>query len=134
MKNHFKTIGVLALFFMGATSCKKAGINGDAILVVTPKHHGTVITSTALYPDSVYVKFNSKDLPADPTHDYDALFVGEAGEGHVHCAGLHTGTYFLFVTAWDPSLNARVTGGMSVKIKYKERDAEIPLDVSVTEE
>ena len=134
MKNHFRFVVILALFFIGATSCKRAGIDGDATLVITPKHHGTVIMNTTAYPDSVYVKFNSKDLSADPTHDYDALFVGEAGEDHVRCEGLHTGTYFIFVTGKDPALNTRVTGGMSVKIEYKERKEEIPLEVSVTEE
>jgi hypothetical protein len=59
--------------------------------------------------------------------------VGEAGEDHVHCEGLHAGTYFLYVTGFDSSINSRVTGGMSVKIKYKERKDEIALDVSVTE-
>ena len=133
MRKHIKTIGFLAICLFAISSCKRAGVDGDAILVITPKHHGTIIINHNTYPDSVYVKFNAKDLPSDPTHDYDALFVGEVGEDHVHCEGLHTGNYFLFVTGYDSTANARVTGGMAVKIKYKERKEEIALDVSVTE-
>jgi hypothetical protein len=137
MKNHLKVAGLFAICLLALGSCKRAGIDGDATLVITPKHHGNIIVNQPNYRDTVYVKFNAKDLPTDPTHDYDAIFVGEAGEGHVHCAGLHTGTYFLYVTGWDPSANPplgqRVQGGMSVKIKYKERKQEISLDIPVTE-
>lgn len=129
----FKTIGLLALVLAAISSCKKAGTDGDAILVVFAKHHGTIIPNQALYLDTVYVKFNTQDLPADPTHDYDAIFVGEAGEDHVHMEGLHTGKYFLFVTGWDTSINARVFGGIAVKIKWKDRKKEIDIDVPVVE-
>lgn len=137
MKSHITAIGFLALSLFAFSSCKKAGTDGDATLVVFAKHHGTIIPNHPGYPDTVYVKFNAKDLPSDPTHDYDAIFVGEAGEDHVHCEGLHTGTYFLYVTGWDTSLNPptgqRVSGGMSVKIKYKERRSEIVVNVPVVE-
>ncbi|MDQ3111395.1 MAG: hypothetical protein M3R17_16030 [Bacteroidota bacterium] len=133
MKKQVKTIGFLAICLFAVSACKKAGTDGDATLVVMAKHHGTMIPNHVGYPDTVYVKFNAKDLPSDPTHDYDALFVGEAGEDHVHCAGLHTGTYYLYVTGYDSTAMARVTGGMSVKIKYKERKQEIAIDVPVTE-
>lgn len=134
MKNYLPTLGFLTLCAFAFSSCKRAGIDGDATLVVFAKHHGTIIPNHAGYPDTVYVKFNAKDLPSDPTHDYDALFVGEGTEDHIHCEGLHTGTYFLFVAGWDTNINQRVTGGMSVKIKYKERKSEINLDVPVTED
>ncbi|CAN5909508.1 hypothetical protein BH11BAC7_BH11BAC7_05750 [soil metagenome] len=138
MKKHFKTIGFLAICLFAISSCKKAGIDGDATLVVFAKHHGTIIPNHASYPDSVYVKFNAKDLSNDPTHDYDAVFVGEAGEDHIHCEGLHAGTYFLYVTGWDTTLNPplgqRVSGGISVKIKHSERKEEIDTDVPVTED
>lgn len=137
MKNQLKVIGTFVICLLALSSCKRAGIDGKATLLVTPKHHGDAIVSQSNYRDTVYVKFNAKDLPTDPTHDYDAIFVGEPGEAHIHCANLHTGTYFLYVTGWDMSINPplgqRVTGGMSVKIKYKERKQEISLDVPVVE-
>ena len=137
MKTQIKVIGSFALCLLAFSSCKRAGIDGNATLVVTPKHHGTPIISQTNYRDTVYVKFNAKDLSSDPTHDYDAIFVGEPGEDHIRCTGLHTGTYFLYVSGKDTLINPpageRVTGGMSVKIKYKERKHEINLDISVVE-
>jgi hypothetical protein len=127
------SLGVMALAVTGFSSCKKAGRGGDATLVVAPKHHGTPITSTALYRDSVFVKFNAEDLPSDPTNNYDALFVGEPGETHVNCPGLKAGKYYIYATGRESSSGERVTGGVSVKIKYKERKDEIEVDVPVTE-
>jgi hypothetical protein len=138
MKKYALAIGFFAVCAFAFNSCKRAGTDGDTTLIVYAKHHGVIIPNYPGYPDTVYVKFNAKDLPADPTHDYDAIFVGEAGEDHVHCEGLHTGTYFLYVTGWEspsahPPSGRRVYGGMSVKIKYKERKSEISVDVPVTE-
>ncbi len=135
--NQMKKFVAILLTLLFISSCKKAGLDGDATLVVFPQHHGRTIPNHAGYPDSVYVKFNVSDLPSDPTHNYDAVFVGEAGEDHVHCASMHTGKYYLFCTGWDTTLNVptgeRVFGGMAVKIKYKDRKQEIDVNVPVTE-
>ena len=133
MKKNFLTVAVLAFSLMATQSCNKAGTDGEATLVVFPQHHGATIANQPGYPDSVYVTFNTQDLPADPTHHYDAVFVGETGEDHVHCTTLHTGKYYLFVTGWDTSLNARVSGGMAIKIKHSEKKKEIDTKVPVTE-
>ena len=134
MKKHIKTLGFFALCILALSSCKKAGTDGDATVVVFAKHHGVIIPNDSLHPDSVFVFFNEKDLPTDPTNNYDALFVGEAGEDHVHCEHLHTGTYFIYATGWDNNINARVKGGVSIKIRYKDRKKEIDQDVPVTED
>jgi hypothetical protein len=133
MKKYFKTIGIFTLSIFAFSACKRAGTNGDATLVVFPQHHGRTIPNHAGYPDSVYVKFNAKDLPENPTQNFDVVFVGEVGEDHVHCEGLHTGNYFLYATGWDTTINERVTGGESVKIRYKDRKQEIDVNVPVTE-
>lgn len=137
MKKQFKTIGFLAITLLAVTSCKKAGTDGATTIVVFPQHHGRAIPNHQGYPDSVYVKFNATDLPSDPTHNYDAVFVGEIGEDHVHCDSLHTGKYYLYATGWDTTLNVptgeRVFGGMAIRIKYKDRKTEIDLNVPVTE-
>ena len=133
MKKAFLSIAALALTFSFITSCKKAGTDGDATLVVFAKHHGVTIPNHAGYVDSVYVKFNTQELPSNPTQNYDAVFVGEAGEDHIHCENLHTGKYYIFVTGWDTTINQRVSGGMAIKIKYKQRKQEIDQDVAVTE-
>jgi hypothetical protein len=116
-----------------SVSCHKAGTGGDATLIVFPEHHGISETSKSNYPDSVYVFFNTKDLPADPVHHADMIFTGEEGEDHVHCENLHTGDYFLYAAAWDSLHNIRVFGGMAVTIKFKERKQEIDVHVPVSQ-
>ena len=83
MKKSIRTIAFLAIVLFSVVSCKKAGTDGDATLVVFAQHHGNTIPNHLGYPDSVYVKFNTVDLPSDPTHNYDAVFVGEVGEDHI---------------------------------------------------
>ena len=133
MKKTILSIAALALTLSMFNSCKKAGTGGDATVVVFAKHHGNIIWNHAGYPDSVFVKFNTEELPSNPTTNYDALFVGEAGEDHVHCEGLKTGKYYFYATGWDTTINQRVTGGMAIKIKYKDRKDEIDQDIAVTE-
>ena len=130
MKN---TAVFLFLLAFGLASCNKAGTGGHADLVVFPIHHGVHVPAYSNYPDSVYLFFNSKDLPANPTHSADAIFTGETGEDHVHCNDLRPGNYFLYVAAWDTLHQVRVTGGMAVKIKFKERKQEINVEVPVIE-
>jgi len=60
---------------------------------------------------SVSAFFNAKDLPSDPMHNYDAVFVGEVGEDHVHCKLYMPGNITLR-NGWDTGMNMRVRGGM----------------------
>ena len=131
MKKIISIIAVAVFLFAG---CAKEGLGGDATLAVFPQHHGAAIYSTATYKDSVFIKFNAKEIPADPTHDYDALFVGEVGENHIHCEELKWGDYSVFCTGWDTTINQRVKGGILTKIKRKDRKDEVDLEVPVTEE
>jgi hypothetical protein len=114
-------------------SCKKNGIGGDATIVVFLEHHGKNIKNHVGYPDTVFVKFKAKDAPGTKASDYDTFFVGEVGEDHVHCEGLRAGTYFLYGAGFDSSIVQRVTGGLSVKIKWSERKKEIDTHLPVTE-
>ena len=133
MKTQIKSFVFLAVGITLIMSCQKAGIDGSATLVIFPQHHGVTIANHIGYLDSVYVKFDAKDLPSDPTHNYDAVFVGEYGEDHVHCTSLHTGNYYLYATAWDSINNERVYGGLAVKIKFSERQDEIDINIPVVE-
>ena len=114
------------------SSCCKEGLNGDATIVVFPKENGVSIVNHSAYPDTVYVKFNAKDLPGLRASDYDTYFVGEVGEDHVHCEKLKCGDYYIFAAGLDTVSNTRVTGGMHVHIKHKERKNEFDVDVSVS--
>jgi hypothetical protein len=129
----FISLFALATLAFFADSCTKEGLGGEAVLVVKLKHHGVVINNTATYRDTVFVKFNTKDAPANPTTDYDAMIVGEVGEDHVHVEGLKHGDYYLYGAGFDPAVNERVTGGLPVEIKRKDRKAEQLIDLSVVE-
>lgn len=121
----------LALFIIA--SCKKNGTGGDATLVVFPQHHGKTIKNHYGYPDTVFVKFKADELPGTTPDKFDTYFVGEPGEDHIHCKNLLPGKYYLYCVAMDSSGPYRVTGGLAVKIKWRERKKEIDLDVPVTE-
>ncbi len=129
----YSTLLALATLAFFADSCTKEGLGGEAVLAVTLKHHSAVIYSTATHRDTVYVKFNTKEAPANPTKEYDAIFVGEVGEDHVHIEGLKHGDYYIYGAGFDPAVNERVIGGLPVKIKRKDRKAEQDISLAVTE-
>ena len=114
-------------------SCAKEGTGGKATLVTFLKHHGKPIINHVGYPDTVFVKFNAKELTGTKPSDFDTYFVGEAGEDHVHCEELKWGDYYLYGVGYDSTILQRVSGGMAVKIKRKERNDETDIDMAVTE-
>jgi hypothetical protein len=123
-------LGAIILFIH---SCCKPGTGGNATLVVFPQHHGKAITNHVGYPDTVFVKFNVKELPGLKAGDYDTYFIGTGEEDHVTCTGLKCGQYFLYGVGFDSIGNYRVAGGMSYKLKHKERKGETNVDLAVTE-
>ena len=127
-----KPFSVIVLSSIVLSSCCKEGTGGDAALVIYLKHHAPVIPNHISYPDTVYVKFNAKDSPGS-LGNYDAFFVGVGREDHVLVSGLKCGDYYLFGTAIDSSGPYRVTGGMHIKIRRKDRKKEIVTDLVVTE-
>lgn len=131
MKFLSAVIAVSLLFLAG---CAKEGLDGEAILVVRPQHHGSAISSTAAYRDSVFIKFGVKEIPADPIHDYDAVVVGEVGEDHVHIENVKWGEYSIYCTGWDTTSNERVVGGVILKIRRKDRKDEQEVIVPVSED
>ncbi len=115
------------------SSCKKAGTGGDATLVVYLKHHEMPIPNHIGYPDTVFMKFNAKELPGTTAADFDTYFIGEEGEDHVHCENLKPGTYYLFGVGMDTTISSRVKGGFSVKIKHSDSKKETDINLQVTE-
>src|SRR3954465_10262114 len=81
-------------------SCKKNGTGGDATIVAFPEHHGRAIKGATMY-----VKFNAKDLPADPTNNYDLKIQGEAKEDHIHIENLLPGNYYLYAVGYDSTIS-----------------------------
>jgi hypothetical protein len=132
-----KIFGFALLLFSanGISSCCREGTDGDATIVVFPKHHTNAINNHVGYPDTVFVKFNAHDLPGTTPADFDTYFVGEGREDHIHCEHLKCGDYYFYVTGYDSSssINTRVVGGTHVKIKHKDRKEETELEVGVSE-
>src|SRR5687768_11280993 len=104
MKNILSSIAILTLLVAG---CSKEGLDGNATLVIKPQHHEDPIISTAAYPDSVYIKFGVTEVPADPTHDYDAVFAGQVGADYIRVENFKWGYYSLYCTGWDTTQNER---------------------------
>jgi hypothetical protein len=133
MKRTFKIFIAGVILLSIATSCNKPGTGGNATLVVFLQHHGRTIINHVGYPDTVFVKFNVKELPGLHAGDYDTYFIGNTGEDHVHCPELKAGQYYLFGVGYDSTGLYRVVGGMSYKLKYKDRKSEIDINLAVTE-
>ena len=128
----FKRI-IIIFTITTVVACKKPGTGGEATLVVSLKHHGNTIKSSANYLDTVYIKFNATQLPGMKGSDFDTFFVGETRADHVHCKGLKAGKYFLYGSGYDSLMMRRVTGGMAIKIKYSDRKTETSINLNVTE-
>ncbi len=110
------------------TSCKKNGTGGDATIVAFPEHHGRAIKGSTMF-----VKFNAKDLPPDPTNNYDLKIQGEANEDHVHIEDLLPGNYYLYAVGFDSTIMQNVKGGYPASVSKKDKKKEIDLHIAVTE-
>jgi len=130
---HFIIIICIAL---AGASCKKkkqcsAGAGGNVTVVVFPQHHGKAIPNKANYPDTVFVKFNTQEFPGTNPALFDAQYIGEAGEDHIHLTGLKCGDYFIYAVGFDTTISQRVTGG--IPYSFTQTSGEVDLNVPVTE-
>lgn len=122
------SIGIILTTIVCNVACKKNNTGGQCEVAALPEHHGK-----SIYGATVYVKFGAKDLPSNPTTNYDLKIEGEPNEEHVHIEGLRYGNYFLYSVGYDSTISQVVTGGIAIKIKWKERKQEIDVKVPVTE-
>src|SRR5687767_1250607 len=129
MKNKIFLFSLLAIVIAAAGSCKKGDTGGDATIDAIPMHHSTRIKGATLY-----IKFDAKELPANPTSDYDMKLVGANDEDHILAEGLRYGHYYLYCEGFDSTIMAPVKGGVAVKIKWGQRKDEIDVTVPVTED
>lgn len=112
--------------------CSKAGLDGSTTVVATLRHHDVVVGNQAQYPDTVFVLLNE----SEPDHhgaEYDAFFVGTPGTDNVVLSNLKPGCYYLFGVGLDTAINERVEGGIALRIKPKDKDETIYLDIPITE-
>lgn len=126
---------IFSLFFICliSFSCSREGTGGNANVVVYPSHHSTPIINHVGYPDTVYVKFNTTDLPGTKPSDYDTYFVGDPRTDHVTCSNLKWGDYFFYVAGFDSSIMSRVIGGAHIKIRQRDKKDTQNASISVTE-
>ncbi|MEO7174736.1 MAG: hypothetical protein ABIV51_02830 [Saprospiraceae bacterium] len=107
-------------------SCK-AGAGGDVTLVAFPQHH-----TKPVRPDSVYVKFDSKEFPGASPLDYDLAIAADTTEDHVFIENLKCGDYYIYMIGYDHSIIELVRGGIPYTIA-DNLSGEIDLDIPVTE-
>lgn len=129
--------GIMASFIVLSVllfnACCKEGLNGKIDLIITPKHHNTIIKNHVGYPDTVFVKYDAEELPGTVPDAFDTFFVGVVGTQTVECKGLKCGKYYLFVTGMDSSGPYRVKGGIAIKLKNKDKKSPVEMDVAITE-
>ena len=121
------TFGLLIGLAIGWTSCKKGDTGGNATITTYVAHHDKPINLP-----TIYVKFDAKDLPNDPTNNYD-LKVDGKHENHVHIKNLRYGNYYIYAVGYDSTIMQPVVGGVPVTIKWKDRRKETEVNVPVTE-
>jgi len=87
-----------------------AGKGGNAVLNVTPRHHGKQIDSC-----TIYVKYNAVDAPVNGIYDDSAKCIKVGGIPVATFPGLRKGNYYLYGYGWDPSLSPpkAVKGGFA---------------------
>jgi len=102
---------------LSITSCKKNEAGGEAEIHALIYHGETPVIGTT----TLYVKFDAKTQPSDPTTDYDMKLQGDEDDNHVHVESLHPGNYYLYAAAFDSLDMKAVKGGAPVTIKWKER-------------
>lgn len=100
------------------------GKGGNAVLKVTPQHHGKNIDSC-----TIYIKYNAQDKPA--TFDDSVKCVMEGGKPVATFSGLKKGKYYLFGFGWDPSIGMSVKGGAPYTISQESTQS---YNLAVTEE
>ncbi len=116
-----------SLIFL-AISCKKNGTGGKAELHLIVFHGSNPIIGTT----TLYVKFDAKTQPADPTTDYDLKVHGEMDDNHVHIMNLLPGNYYLYAIAYDSLAMTPVKGGTAVTLKWSERKKEKEIELQTS--
>lgn len=118
----------LVYILLFSISCKRkatGGLGGNATLKVYAKHHNLSIDSC-----TIYIKFNSSELPANGEYDMEEKVVKVGNESYATLNGLKKGYYYIYGYGWDPSISEYVKGGIPYRIK---EETEISITLPVTE-
>jgi hypothetical protein len=129
MKNYgILCIWSIAFFGLLFFSCRKNSTGGDSNIIIFPEHH-----EQPVYGATVYVKYNAKDLPQNPTQTANLIVIGKASEKFVSVNGLRLGQYYLYTVAYDSAIAQTVKGGAALRIRWSERKNTSELKIAVSE-
>lgn len=137
---------ITLITFLLFSSCKdkdpckdNAGSGGSVNLKFSLYHHTRAIKNLSGYPDSVYVFFNTSDLPALKNDgsklpiSYDALFIGnDTSSNTVMVTGLKCGDYYFYGAGMDSTGPYRVLGGIPYTVE-EDHNGDYSLNLPVTE-
>lgn len=135
------TLCFLAIAFTGCKEkdpCKdNAGSGGNVTISLSLVHHERAIKNKIGYPDSVFVIYNTKELPGLNSNQvpaaYDQLIVGtDTSSNIISVSGLKCGDYYFYGAAMDSAGPYRVLGGIPYSIK-EDDNGEYSLTLPVTE-
>lgn len=126
-RNRFLSLMVIAM--VGFTACKercKGGDDGMLTIVAYPKHHGAETK-----PLWAYVKFEAEEFPGTDSNSYDMVIKGDSTENHIELPNLSCGSYYIYEIAYDPAIQAIVTGG--IPYSTDQETGEVNVDIPVVE-
>jgi hypothetical protein len=137
MRKPLLIAGVLLLTAIIALSCKKktegyvceAGPTGETNLVVYAVHGTDTLRNFANHQVSAMIKYGDSTSPGTHPSNYDAVYIGEDGEDHIHIPHLNCGTYFIYRTAYDSLTNTEYQGGIGVT--FYQITGERPIYINV---
>ena len=138
MKKIISKLIVLSIVFFSIASCEKddgcdGGTGGKNSLKVYLKHHSKIIPPQSNYPDTLFIKYGSSDLPGTALSDFDNSVVNsDTSVDFLTVPNLKCGDYYLYGVGWDAAISQRVKGGVPVTIP--DNDAEVTVNVPVTED
>ena len=121
------TLILFISLFIFLTSCKKAGLGGNASIAVF------VYENQKLAPNvTVYLKFNSTKEP-EKLADFDLVKNCDTSGhylGHTHFSNLNAGNYYLIAILKD-STNKEIKKGKSVSINSETKNTETDVRIDL---
>jgi len=121
---------IILLLFLSAVlfyACKKGGTSGNTTVVTIVTHHGKAIANA-----KVFVKYGSYNFAGTDTSKYNSRqLTGE--DGYTHFKNLAVGYYSFYCVGFDSTAGKAVSGNAEIKVKQKEKGAELELNIGVSE-
>lgn len=113
MRTTLITLSISCISALAITGCSKsssdhAGKGGSAMLTVQLQHHAI---AKNLENGTVYIKYDSKDVPTDGIYDDSAKCSPVDTTQTAIFSNLKNGNYFLYAKGFDTSIYKPVFGG-----------------------